>query len=131
MGAAVTSDELFLEQALDRINVWMLALMIAGMAGAAWIAGWRGLVGFFLGAAVSYFYFRWIKHVADALAPGARPPRKRIVVLLVLRYAIFGAAGYFLVRHMGVSLKAALAGLSVSVAAILIEMVYELIFARG
>lgn len=128
----MTSDELFLEQALDRINAWMLALMIAGMAGAAWIAGWRGLVGFFLGAAVSYFYFRWIKQVADAMAPGARPPRKRIVIFLVLRYAIFGASGYFLVRHhMGISLKAALAGLSVSVAAILIEIVYELVFARG
>ena len=127
----MTNDEEFLEHALNRINGWMLALMIAGTAGAAWVSGWRGMVGFFLGAAVSYFYFRWIKQVVDALAPGARPPRKRILVLLVLRYAIFGAAGYLLVKYLGISLAAALAGLSVSVAAVLVEMVYELVFVRS
>lgn len=127
----MTNDEQFLAQALNRINAWMLALMAAGLAGAAWIGGWRGLGGFFLGAAVSYFYFRWIKHVADALAPGARPPKKRVLVLLVLRYAVFGAAAYYLVKYMGISLKAALAGLSVSVAAILLEIVYELLFVRS
>lgn len=127
----MTNDEQFLEQALARINAWMLALMIAGTAGAAWIAGWQGLTGFFLGAAVSYFYFRWIKQVVDALAPGARPPRKRILVLLVLRYAIFGAAGYYLAKFTGISLPAALAGLSVSVAAVLVEIAYELVTAKA
>ncbi len=127
----MTNDERFFDQALNRINAWMLALMVTGSAGAAWIAGWRGLIGFFLGAAVSYFYFRWIKQVVDALAPGAKPPRKRILVLLVLRYAIFGAAGYYLVKHLGISVPAALAGLSVSVAAVLAEIVYELLFVRS
>jgi hypothetical protein len=127
----VTNDAQFFEQALARINAWMLTLMIAGTAGAAWIAGWPGLTGFFLGAAVSYFYFRWIKQVVDALAPGARPPRKRILVLLVLRYAIFGVAGYYLAKFTGISLLAALAGLSVSVAAVLAEIAYELVTAKA
>ncbi|MDP2999638.1 MAG: hypothetical protein Q8N47_19265 [Bryobacterales bacterium] len=127
----MTNDAQFFEQALARINAWMLALMIAGTAGAGWIAGLQGLTGFFLGAAVSYFYFRWIKQVVDALAPGARPPRKRILVLLVLRYAIFGAAGYYLAKFTGISLPAALAGLSVSVAAVLAEIAYELATAKA
>ena len=104
--------------------------MIAGTAVAAWIGGWRGRVGYFLGASVSYFYFRWIKQVVDALAPGAKPPRKRVIVLLMLRYAIFGAAGYYLVKYLGINLMAALAGLSVSVAAVMVEIVYEMVFVR-
>jgi hypothetical protein len=123
----VASEEQFLQKALNRIDAWMLALMLAGSAGAALIGGWRALVGYFLGAAVSYFHFRWIRQVVDALAPGARPPRKRILVLLVFRYAIFGAAAYFLVKHVGISLPAALAGLSVPVAAVMAEVVYELV----
>lgn len=127
----MASEEEFFERALGRIHASMLALIAVGLAAAPWIGGLRALAGFFLGAAVSYFYFRWIKHVVDALAPGASPPRKRVIALLLLRYAIFGAAGYFLVKHLGINLLAALAGLSVSVAAVMIEIVYELIFARS
>lgn len=126
----MANDEHLLEQALNRINAWMLGLMVAGTAGAAAIGGWRALVGFFLGAAVSYFHFRWIRQVVDALAPGAPPPRKRILVLLVLRYAIFGAIAYYLVKTVGISLLAALAGLSVSVAAVMVEAVCELVSAK-
>ena len=124
------SESLFLERALRRINAIMLGLMAGGCAVSFVAAGWRGLVGFFLGAAVAYFYFRWIREMADSLVPGGPPPRKRLVVYLALRYAVFGAAGYVIVKYFGISMLAALAGLSVSVAAILLEILYELIYAR-
>lgn len=122
------NENLFFERALGRINAIMIALMAAGCLVAPLAAGWRGLAGFFLGSAVSYFYFRWIREMAASLAPGGPPPRKRLIVFLALRYAIFGAAGYVIVKYFGISMLAALAGVSVAVAAILIEIVYELIY---
>ncbi len=128
--AAVEAEDFF-ERALDRINTIMVVLMAGGMAVAAGLRGWKGLAGFFLGASVSYFYFRWIKQMVDALAPDARPPRKRLVAFLTLRYVVFGASGYAIVKYFGISLPAALAGLFVSVAAIIVEIIYELLYVRS
>ena len=52
-------------------------------------------------------------------------------MLLILRYALLGVGGYVIVRFLRLNLAAALLGLFVAVAAVLLEIVYEIIYARA
>ena len=122
-------DPAFAERALDRIWKAMFAIG-AGGAIIAW--GWRGWewgAGFLLGAAASAMNFRWLKQIVDSLGI-ERPTRQHVVVLAGLRYLILGAGGYAILNYSSISIAAALAGLFVSVAAVIIEIVIELLYAR-
>lgn len=125
----MTHDELFYDRAVRRIRRAMLLVAVAGAAVSLWKVGWAGGIGFLLGAAVSVLSFQWFKELSDALA-GFRRPRGRLIVFLGLRYLLFGAAGYVIVKFFGVNLPAILAGLLVSAAAVVGEILYELIYAR-
>jgi hypothetical protein len=122
-------DERLFESALDRI--WKLTFALA--AGGAILAypwrGWSWSLGFLLGAAASAVNFRWIKQIVDSLG-NTRPTRSRVAVLAGLRYLLLGGAGYVILKYSSISIAAALAGLFVSVAAVIVEIVYELIYAR-
>ena len=93
----------------------------------AW-KGWTWSAGFVLGAAVSWFNFRWLKQLVDAL--GGKRPRTRLAVILGCRYLLLGAGAYVIVSFSSVSLPAALVGLFVSVAAVIIEILFQLVYAR-
>jgi hypothetical protein len=120
----------FYQRALSRITRAAMALGAAG-ALAAWIVrGPRDAAGFVIGAAISLINFHWWKSLASALSPTGERPLRGTVFVMVLRYAIVGAALYGIVSVLGITLKAVLAGLFVSVAAIMIEILYELLFLR-
>ncbi len=125
----MTPDELLYDRAVRRIRFAMALVTVAGVAVSLWMAGWAGGVGFLLGAAASALSFQWFKELAEAVS-GLRRPRVRLIVFLGLRYLLFGAAGYVIVRFFGVNLPAILAGLLVSAAAVVGEILYELIYAR-
>lgn len=127
-------DAGFHEAALGRMQRYSLWLGIAGsLVALAWL-GWRSGAGFVLGAALSYGNFRlWVRMV-DALgqaASGGNPPRPRGAVFLGLRYLLLAAVVYGILKVSEVSVPALLAGLLVSVAAVLGELVYQLIFFRN
>ena len=48
----------------------------------------------------------------------------------VLRFFLIGGAAYVIVKYTVVSLRAALAGLLLSTAAVIVEILIELIYAR-
>ena len=116
--------------------------LILGVAGAAALWLWRGMGwagGFAFGAALSALSFRWMKaaisSLADAIpaapAPDAVPAKPRrgsagAVFRFVLRYALIAAAGYAIFRSSVLSLPAFFAGLFVSIAAVLVEIAYQL-----
>ena len=105
----------------------------AGAAPPPALAGLPGAIGFLLGAGASYLNFRWLKRLVDSLgatAVSGRPPRARVAVFLGLRYLLLGAGAYVILKSSAVSLPAALAGLFVSVAAVVLEIVFELVYAR-
>lgn len=52
------------------------------------------------------------------------------MVLVTLRYFLFGALGYAIVNYFEAGFEGALAGFFVSVAAVILEILYELIYAR-
>ncbi len=87
-------------------------------------------MAYLLGAGASYLNFRWLKRVVDALggALSARPSPK-FAVLIGLRYLLLAAGGYVIVNFTTLSLPAALIGLFVPVAAVILEIVFELVYA--
>jgi hypothetical protein len=48
----------------------------------------------------------------------------------VFRYVLFAAIGYVIVKILGISLMPILAGLFVAAAAIIVEILYEITYAR-
>ncbi|HUJ21317.1 MAG TPA: ATP synthase subunit I [Bryobacteraceae bacterium] len=125
-------DQLFYGRALARIQYLMWILSGAGLLVAAVYGGWRWAAGYLLGAIASYANFRWLKQMVSALsdAAAAKSPGTRFAVIFGLRYLLLGIGGYAILNFSTLSLTAAFVGLFVSVAAVILEILYELIYAR-
>ena len=121
-----------LDRAVGRIVRLTLALTVLGAAVYFVKAGWRGGCGFLLGGLISYLNFHWIKRTVYALgeAAGGKPPRARVAVFLGLRYVLLGLGAYVILKFSEISLQAALVGLFVPAAAVILEILIELIYAR-
>jgi hypothetical protein len=113
-----------------RIHRNIAIVAIAGSAVAFPIWGWRLALAFLAGAVASYFNFSWLDQAVGAMGPNARPTKKRIFVLISLRYVLLLAAGYVIVKVFGMKAIAALAGLFVPVAAIILEILSRALIAR-
>src|SRR5579872_7371668 len=115
-------DENYLASAVARMYRWMAVMSIAGVPGLLLWRGWRWGLGFALGAAASWLNFRWLRNLVDSLGQAAsgKPPRNRAAILLGLRYVLLAAAGYAILNLSEISLTAALVGLFVSAAAVII-----------
>ncbi len=124
------SDAAFAERALKRIYGIMLALGVAGAGAGLWLRGSAWALGFAAGAAAAALNFRWLHQLAYAAGEGGRRPGRGLVFFLSIRYLLFGAAAYVIVKFFEVSLVAVLAGLLVAAAAVVVEILYELIYAR-
>lgn len=105
-------------------------ILIFGLAGAVALGFAKGAgfgVGFMLGATLSYISFwRW-KKVVDLLGG---QPKRRSIWLWLLRFAVLIAAGYAIVNYLEVTPVAVFLGLLVSAAAVVVSVIYELIYAR-
>jgi ATP synthase I subunit len=121
-----------LERAAERISRLTLALIAFGTVVSFGIAGWRGGCGFLLGGLGSYLSFRGLKRTVDSLGrtAGDKPPRASVAVFLGLRYILLGLGAYAIVRFSEISLTAALVGLFAPAAAVVLEILIELIYAR-
>ncbi|MEK7407458.1 MAG: ATP synthase subunit I [Acidobacteriota bacterium] len=117
------------ERAFRRIRAGAVAAAALGTVAVWWLEGWPWGLGFLAGAVASVFNFRWLEQLAAGLGPGAARRRLRFAILFGLRYLLLGAGGYVIVKVFGLSGLAIVAGLLVSVAAVLAEMIYELIHA--
>jgi hypothetical protein len=125
----IDPDEQLLECAVRRMRKSMIAFAAAGIIAAF---AWRGFAwgaGFALGSAVSWLNFRWMKQLVYLL--GSQRARPRNAVALGLRYVLLGGGAYVILKNSFVSQPAALAGLFVSVAAVIVEILFELVYARN
>ena len=125
-----SQDELFYERAMRRIYVNILWLSLAGGIATAWYVGLPWALGFLIGASASAINFRWLHRMVDSLGPGGRKPSKRLGFFLSFRYVLLGVVGYVIVKYFEVNIMAALVGLFIAVVAVLVEVLYELIYAR-
>lgn len=128
---AKTTDEVFFDRAVGRMKNAMAALGAAGTLVAWWMAGWSWGLGFLAGAAASTANFHWLHRLTAALGTEMTGPRRRMVWYFALRYLLLGAGGYVIVRFFGLNLTAALLGLFVAAAAVVLEIFYELFYARA
>ena len=124
-------EQAHFETALRRIARGTVVLAAAGCLACLILRGWRWAVAYLLGAAASYLNFRWLK-VVDALGAAlAARPSPKFAILIGLRYVLLGAGAYAIVNFTSLSLPAALIGLFVPVAAVIVEIVFELIYASS
>jgi hypothetical protein len=128
-GEAAARDAFWMERAVARI--WKLIWAI-GAAGAVALVAWRGWwwgAGWVIGTVVSALNFRWLKQLVEAIGAEAAKPRK--AVFLGMRYLLLGGGAYVILKFSAISLPAALSGLFVSVAAVIVEILLELAYARN
>jgi len=122
------ADELTFERAAVRIGRTMMVIGGLGTLAALVVRGWQWGGGFLLGAAISGLNFHWLRRLVAGLG-GEGEPRNRSVVL-GFRYLILGGGAYVIVRLSRISLAAVLAGVFVLTAAVFVEVIFEILYAR-
>jgi hypothetical protein len=113
-----------------RVARMMAALAAAGTLGFGIAKGpWWGL-SFLGGAAISAASFFLTHLLVEHLGPQVskdEPPPASNATLMGMRYIVLGAAGYGMIRGLGLQPEAVVGGLLIAVAAVLAEVLYELI----
>lgn len=110
---------------------WLTVALGAG--GTLVLLFWKGLpwaLGYLLGAAISLLNFAFFRSIAEALGPTGTPPARGSRILLILRLLIVGAVVFAMMKFSGVALAGVLTGLFCTAAAVLLEILYELFYAR-
>jgi hypothetical protein len=111
-----------------RISGLILILGVLGAIGVASVKGIREGLAFLIGASVSYLSFWGWQRLVDALTPGAAPKTSRFFIIRIL---LLGALAYAIIKFLSLNVAVAVTGLLVSAAAVILELVYELIYARA
>lgn len=120
------SDPQFYERAVRRISWLTVALGLLGTIATVALRGfWSGLA-FLIGAAVSYLSFFGWRRLAGAIGPGGQT---RFAWLFVARNFILLAAAWVIIKFLGPKAAVGATGLFVATAAIILEIIYELIYA--
>jgi len=120
----MTENPAFYDRAIRRVD--RAALVLAGIAiiGMAALQGWRGALGAAAGAGFSLVSLHRWKRIAGALGSQSKI---RLRMRLLAGYAIIGASLFVIIRYFGVSPVSVIAGLLISTAAVVVEIVYELL----
>ncbi len=116
------------ERTVARVTRTLTVVAFAGAVAAFAWHGWRTGLGFALGAAAAWFNFRWLKGFVAGLGGDGKPGF--FAIFFALRYLILAAGGYVILKYSKLSLPAAFAGLFTPLAAVLIEALIQLGYAR-
>jgi hypothetical protein len=116
------TDDIF-HRTAARVMRTMLLVAVIGSLVALW-RGWIYGAAFALGAWASWLNFRWLKRFVMGLGPGGKP--SGFMLFFALRYLLLAGAAYVILRYSKLSLPAMLAGLFVSLAAVVIEILIQL-----
>src|SRR5580692_3327308 len=120
------ADDIFHRTAARVTRTILLVAVIGSLV--ALRRGWTYGGGFALGAWASWLNFRWLRGFVAGLGPGAKP--SGFALFFALRYLLLGGAAYVILRYSKLSLPAMLAGLFVSLAAVVIEILIQLGYER-
>lgn len=131
MSGADGQEIVFYERATRRIYRNIVIVATVGTLGAGIAKGAAVAAGFAAGSTGAWLILYWFHRLASALGDSSRRRTPvGFVIALGLRYALFGAAAYVMMKYLAVNPVALVAGLTVIAPAVLIEILYELIFAR-
>lgn len=126
----MTEDSAFYDRALRRLDRIAVAMGIGAVVWFLVWSGWRDAAGCAFTAAASVYNLRRLKQLAAGVSGGPRRSGAASAVALGLRYLILGGICFVIIKFLGVGLGAIFAGLFTSVAAVLAEIFYELLFTR-
>jgi hypothetical protein len=116
------------ERTASRLTRAIAAIGVTGgIVAFAWL-GWHAGFGFAIGAIAAWFNFRWLKGFVAGLGPGGKPGR--FSLFFAFRYIILAAGAYVILRYSEASLPAALTGLFVPLAAVIVEVLIQLRYER-
>lgn len=118
----------FYDRALRRIDRVALILALLFVVGVLAVRGWRDAMGCAIGAVLSFLNLILWRRAANAVAPDAQRTTSGSAALFGLRYLLLGGIIFVIIKYLEVSFAAVFAGLLVSVAAVILEILYELIF---
>ena len=121
-------DGLSFARVSARIGKTLMVVAVLGTCGSLVLGGWRTGAGFLLGAAVSGLNYHWLHKLVAGMGAAGRPQFRSIV--LGFRYVILGGGAYVIVNLSKISLAGLLAGLFVSTAAVFVEVIFEIVYAR-
>ena len=125
------TEEGFYPAAMRRIYRILAVVSVAGVIGAILLRGVSHGVGFAIGAAASAISFRFMHRAVDALGmQEGKRPSMLAAWLFGFRYLVFGAIAYVIVKYFSISAVAVVTGLLVVVAAVLVEIIFELLYDR-
>jgi hypothetical protein len=122
------ADELTFERAAWRIGRILMVIGGLGTCVALIARGWKWGAGFLLGSAISGLNYHWLCKLVAGLGTGDLPRHRGVV--LGFRYLILGISAYVILRLSGISLTAVMAGVFVLTAAVFVEVVFEIVYAR-
>jgi len=122
-------DEHRFNRAVERMRRVMAVIVAAGAIGLFVWRDWTWSAGWLLGCAASALNYHWLRRITQSVGSAGGSDRK--AALLGLRYLLLGGGAYVILKYTRVSLPAALAGLFVPAAAVVIEILIELIYARN
>lgn len=120
----------FYTGAIARITRLTILVGAAGTLVALGFRGPRAGGGFLIGALISYASLLSWKGLANALGTSGKPPARASAVALGSRYLIAGAVIYGIFKITGITLGAVFVGLLASLAAVLLEILYEAAFLK-
>ncbi len=118
------------ERTITRIIRITAALGVIGTIVILIKTGMKPAVGFLAGSILSLLNFHGLRRVVDGLSGRAHAGFRGSPMFWVFRYGFLFAIGYVIVNLLGISLMPILAGLFTLAAAILLEILYELTYAR-
>jgi hypothetical protein len=115
------------EAAIARLPRWLLGLAVVGTIIAASVRGLSAAGGFLIGALAAWFNLRLVERTVDRIARDAagNPGKKRRAGVL-LKFGALLLGAFVIIRYSGFSMAAALTGFFVCPAAVIVEIVYEL-----
>lgn len=118
-------------QAIARLPRWILLLAVVGTAGAGFYGGAPVGGGFLLGAVAAFFNFRLIERSVNRLSrlASAEPERaaKARGTGVFIQFAGLLTGSVVILNYSGFSMAAAFFGFLVCPAAVVLEILYELI----
>ncbi len=106
----------------------MLGLTVAGTLAAGSFRGLSAAGGFLMGALAAYFNFRLIERAANRIAgKSARKPRRGAGAWVLIQFAGLICGAFVIIKYSAFNMAAAFFGFFVCPAAVVLEIVYELV----
>jgi hypothetical protein len=116
----------FYARAIPRMLRTMLAVGVLLLGPIYWFYGWAGAVGVAAGSAISYINFRTLISGVEALGERIVNLQSKergwaIVLRFLVRYGLVGIAAYAIFKSSAMAFRGFLWGLSLPVAALMVE----------